>query len=60
MFNAGIGFNNLLRNDRQRLALRFTVVDLTNKLALYNFQFTFSGTHFVTPRAYQAEVAYTF
>ena len=38
----------------------FTVVNLTNKEALYNFLSTFSGTHFVTPRAYQAELGFTF
>ena len=60
LFNLSVGFNNLLRGDKEKLALRFTVVNLTNKVSLYNFQSTFSGTHFVTPRAYQAEVAYTF
>ena len=33
---------------------------LTNKVALYNFQSTFSGTHFVSPRAYQAEIGFVF
>ena len=60
LFNVGVGLNNLLRSDREKIALRFTVTNLTNKIALYNFQSTFSGTHFVSPRAYQAEVAYTF
>jgi hypothetical protein len=32
------------------------VVNVTNKVALYNFLSSFSGTHFVTPRALQAEV----
>ena len=38
--------------DRAKLSVRFSVVNLTNKEALYNFLSTFSGTHFVTPRAY--------
>jgi hypothetical protein len=36
-----------------------TVTNLTNKVALYNFLSTFSGTHFVSPRAYQAELGWT-
>jgi hypothetical protein len=60
LFNVGIGLNNLLRSDKEKMALRFTVTNLTNKVSLYNFESTFSGTHFVSPRAYQVEVAYTF
>jgi hypothetical protein len=40
--------------------LRFSVVNLTNKDALYNFLSTFSGTHFVTPRAYQFQLGVSF
>jgi hypothetical protein len=29
-------------------------------VALYNFLSTFSGTHFVTPRAYQVQFGVTF
>ena len=36
--------------DRYKWSLRFTVINLTNKEALYNFLSTFSGTHYVTPR----------
>jgi hypothetical protein len=36
------------------------VINLTNQDALYNFLSTFSGTHFVTPRAYQAQVGIAF
>jgi hypothetical protein len=42
------------------MTLRFTVLNLTNKEALYNFQSTFSGTHFVAPRAFQGQVGVTF
>ena len=31
-----------------------TVINLTNNVALYNFLSTFSGTHYVTPRALTA------
>ena len=40
--------------------MRFSVINLTNKDALYNFLSTFSGTHFVTPRAYQVQAGVSF
>ena len=39
---------------------RLTVVNLTNKEALYNFLSTFSGTHYVTPRAITATIGFHF
>ncbi|HZE70594.1 MAG TPA: TonB-dependent receptor [Pyrinomonadaceae bacterium] len=60
LFDFSVGTDNLLRTDRTRLTLRFTVINLTNKVALYNFQSTFSGTHFVTPRSFQGQVGITF
>jgi hypothetical protein len=35
-------------------------VNMANKTALYNFLSTFSGTHYVTPRALTAELAFHF
>jgi hypothetical protein len=60
LFNLGAGTDNLFHTDRIRTVARFTVENLTNKVALYNFLSTFSGTHFVTPRAYRAELGFTF
>jgi hypothetical protein len=40
--------------------VRLSVINLMNTEALYNFLSTFSGTHFVTPRAYQVQVGMTF
>jgi Carboxypeptidase regulatory-like domain len=60
LLDLGIGADNLLHTDRTRLRVRFSVINLTNKDALYNFLSTFSGTHFVTPRAYQLQVGVTF
>ena len=40
--------------------IRFSIVNLTNTEALYNFRSTFSGTHFVTPRAYQVQLGVAF
>jgi hypothetical protein len=36
------------------------VINLTNKTVLYNFLSTFTGTHFVTPRSYSAELGFHF
>jgi hypothetical protein len=60
LFDIGAGIDNLFRTDRVKWNAKFTVVNVTNHVALYNFQSTFSGTHFVTPRAYTAEVGFTF
>jgi hypothetical protein len=35
-------------------------VNIGNKYGLYNFLSTFSGTHYVTPRALTAEVGFHF
>ena len=37
-----------------------TVVNVTNKVALYNFLSSFTGTHFVTPRAETVELGFHF
>ena len=60
LFDLGLGVDNLLHTDKAKLRVRFSVINLTNKEALYNFLSTFSGTHFVTPRAYQVQVGVTF
>jgi hypothetical protein len=52
--------DNLFQSKTTKVRLRFSVVNLTNNQALYNFQSTFSGTHFVAPRSYQAQVGITF
>jgi outer membrane receptor protein involved in Fe transport len=46
--------------DHQKWSLRFSVVNLTNKVALYNFLSTFSGTHYVTPRTFTVELGFHF
>jgi hypothetical protein len=60
LFDVSAGHDNLFHGDRYRWSARFTVVNLTNKVALYNFLSTFSGTHFVTPRAYTGELGFHF
>jgi hypothetical protein len=61
LYNAGIGTDNLFHSEKGgRWTLRLTVENITNKVALYNFLSTFSGTHFVAPRTYQAGFGYAF
>jgi hypothetical protein len=59
-FDLGAGVDNLFHGDHAKVRLRFSVINLTNKDALYNFLSTFSGTHFVTPRAYQVHLGVNF
>jgi Carboxypeptidase regulatory-like domain/TonB-dependent Receptor Plug Domain len=60
LFDASVGDDDLFHGDRYKWSLRLTVINLTNKTALYNFLSTFSGTHFVTPRAETVELAFHF
>ncbi|HTW66986.1 MAG TPA: TonB-dependent receptor [Bryobacteraceae bacterium] len=60
LFDMALGTDNLFHAERYKIALRFTVTNLMDKVALYNFLSTFSGTHFVAPRTYQASVTYRF
>jgi len=61
IFNLGIGTDNLLHQDGpRRFTASFEVANLTNKVALYNFLSTFSGTHFLQPRTIVARVGFTF
>jgi hypothetical protein len=60
LFDASVGDDNLFRGDKYKWSLRLTGVNLANKYALYNFLSTFSGTHYVTPRALTAEVGFHF
>jgi hypothetical protein len=60
LFDATVGEDNLFNGERYKWSLRFTAINLTNKYALYNFLSTFSGTHYVTPRALTAEVGFHF
>jgi len=60
LFDASIGEDDLFHGDRYKWSLRFTVINLTDKVALYNFLSTFSGTHYVTPRSMTAEIGFHF
>jgi hypothetical protein len=60
LFDASVGKDNLFRADRYKVNLDLTAVNVTNEYALYNFLSTFSGTHYVTPRALTAKITLNF
>ena len=60
LFDVAVGDDDLFHGDRYKWSLRFTVINLTNKTALYNFLSTFSGTHYVTPRTETIELGFHF
>ena len=60
LFDLAIGDDNLFMGDRYKWSLQLTAINLTNKYALYNFLSTFSGTHYVTPRALTVQLGFHF
>jgi len=61
IFNLGIGTDNLLHSEKTtRLTASLSVDNVTNKVALYNFLSTFSGTHFIEPRSLTAKIGVVF
>jgi hypothetical protein len=60
LFDASIGKDNLFRANRYKVNFDMTAINITNKYALYNFLSTFSGTHYVTPRALTAKITLNF
>jgi len=60
LFDVSLGKNNLFNADRYKVDLDLTAVNIANEYALYNFLSTFSGTHYVTPRAVTGKVTFNF
>jgi hypothetical protein len=60
LFDIAVGHDNILHGDRYKWSARISVVNLANREALYNFLSTFSGTHYVTPRAITATIGFHF
>ena len=54
------GDDNLIHREQQSLGIRVSVINVTNVQALYNFLSTFSGTHFLSPRAITVGLRYSF
>jgi hypothetical protein len=60
LFDASVGKDNLFHADRYKVNFDLTAINVTDKYALYNFLSTFSGTHYVTPRAVTAKITLNF
>jgi hypothetical protein len=60
LFDASLGKNNIFHKERYKVDLDLTAINFTDKYALYNFLSTFSGTHYVTPRALTAKITLNF
>ena len=60
LFDLALGHDNIFHGDRYKWSARLSVINLTDKVALYNFLSTFSGTHYVTPRTITASVGFHF
>jgi hypothetical protein len=60
LFDLSVGHDNLLNGDKHKWSAQFTVINLADNYALYNFLSTFSGTHYVTPRSYTAQLGFHF
>jgi hypothetical protein len=60
LFDVSFGKDNIFHKERYKVNLDLTAINVTNKYALYNFLSTFSGTHYVTPRAITAKITLNF
>ena len=60
LFDLAVGHDNLFHGERYKWSLQLSAINITNRTALYNFLSTFSGTHFVTPRSYSAQLGFHF
>jgi hypothetical protein len=60
LFYVALGSDNIMKKDNFSLGGKITVVNLMNRVALYNFLSSFSGTHFIAPRTLQAELTFHF
>lgn len=60
LFDTAIGSDRFWKKDTYSVGAKVTVVNVMNKVALYNFLSSFSGTHFIAPRTVQAEITFHF
>ena len=60
LFDLAIGDDNLFHGDKRKWSAELTVINVANRVALYNFLSTFSGTHYVTPRIVTAQLGFNF
>ena len=62
LFDLAMGTDKLFRfhNDRYTISAQVNAINLTNNYVLYNFLSTFSGTHYVSPRAVTGQIGFHF
>jgi hypothetical protein len=60
LFDLSLGHDNIFHGDRYKWSAQLTAINVANNYALYNFLSTFSGTHYVTPRALTAQIGFHF
>jgi hypothetical protein len=60
LFDMSLGQDNLFHGDRYKWGAQLTAINVTNDYALYNFLSTFSGTHYVSPRAVTGQITLHF
>ena len=60
LFDMDAGWDNVFSRKRYQTNVSVTVTNITNKVALYNFLSTFSGTHFVPPRMITGQAVFNF
>jgi hypothetical protein len=61
VFNLGLGTDNLFHTEKDaRITASIDLANLTNKVAVYNYLSTFSGTHFLQPRTVVARIGLVF
>ncbi len=60
LFDLAIGHDNLFHGDKYKISAQVTIINVANKVALYNFLSTFSGTHYVTPRTITGQLGFNF
>ncbi|MGB7547869.1 MAG: carboxypeptidase regulatory-like domain-containing protein [Terracidiphilus sp.] len=60
LFDVTVGQQNIFHKEHYKVDFDLTAINVTNQYALYNFLSTFSGTHYVTPRAMTAKITFNF
>jgi Carboxypeptidase regulatory-like domain len=60
LFDVALGSDSFWKKEHYSAGVKLSIVNLTNKVALYNFLSSFSGTHFVAPRTLRAEITFHF
>jgi len=60
LLDFALGSDSVWKKDEYSISGKLTLVNAMNKVALYNFLSSFSGTHFVPPRTIEGQIAFHF